>query len=73
MITIAQLALASFCLAPPVDGPQVAIEETKLTALEHVEGDWLGGAVAVSGDTAVVGMYRDNDADPETSLRFRLQ
>ena len=37
-------------------------EQAKLTASDAQAGDWFGIAVALSGDTAVVGAYRDSDA-----------
>ncbi len=33
----------------------------KLPANDGAAGDWFGGSVAISGDTAIVGSYRDDD------------
>lgn len=38
------------------------VEEQKLTAFDGAEGDWFGHSVSISGNVAVVGAIRDNDA-----------
>ena len=38
------------------------IEQTKITASDGAEGDLFGYSVAISGDCAVVGAYRDDNA-----------
>jgi len=37
-------------------------QQTKLTAADAAAEDWFGYSVALSGDTAVVGAYQDDDA-----------
>ena len=37
------------------------MEVAKLTAADGAEGDWFGGSVALSGDTAIVGSRYDDD------------
>ena len=37
------------------------VQEAKLLASDGAEGDWFGFSVAISGDTAVVGAYGDDD------------
>jgi hypothetical protein len=40
-------------------------QQSKLTASDGLsEGSWLGDAVAISGDTAIVGEHRDDDGGP---------
>ncbi len=36
------------------------IQQQKLTASDGAMGDWFGGSVALSGDTVLVGAYRDD-------------
>ena len=43
-------------------GDFAAAIEAKLTASDAAERDQFGGSVSVSGDTAVVGAYFDDDA-----------
>ncbi len=60
------LAALSFCLAIPlVTSSELAdtvgqTELMKLTASDGAEEDYFGGAVAVSGDTAVIGAFYDD-------------
>ena len=62
MSCLAPLALTACALASTSDGPQIAVQQAKLVAGAAQADDWFGGAVAVSGDTAVVGAYRDDPA-----------
>ncbi|WP_269542026.1 FG-GAP repeat protein [Cerasicoccus fimbriatus] len=40
----------------------VWIEQAKLTASDTAPGDYFGRSVSISGDTAIIGAYRDDDA-----------
>jgi hypothetical protein len=58
---LAALALASICSASPLgEGPLLAIEQAKLVAGNTAPGDLFGRAVAVDGDTLVVGAHLDD-------------
>ena len=43
-------------------------EQAKVTASDTAAGDRFGESVAVSGDTAVVGAWLDDDAGSNTTL-----
>jgi len=42
----------------------------KLTALDAAAGDWFGHAVSISGDTVVIGSYRDDDAGTNSGSAY---
>ena len=44
--------------------------EVKLTARDAAAGYLFGGSVAVSGDTALVGASRDDDAGSDSGLAY---
>ena len=46
------------------------VEEAKLTASDAAAGDYFGGSVALSGDTAVVGTQWDDDAGSAYVFRW---
>jgi hypothetical protein len=45
-------------------------QEQKLVAFDGAVGDWFGYAVAISGETAVVGVYSDDDAGAESGSAY---
>ena len=45
-------------------------EEAKLTASDAAAGDWFGFSVSLSGDTAVVGAWRDDDARTDSGSAY---
>ena len=46
---------------PVVVDPLIAVQEAKLLASDGVAGDYFGRTVALSGETALVGSYGDDD------------
>ncbi|CAD7846986.1 MAG: hypothetical protein [Olavius algarvensis Delta 4 endosymbiont] len=46
------------------------IQEAKLTANDAAPGDVFGWSVSISGDTALVGNYRDDDAGSESGSAY---
>ena len=48
-------------LEAPMPAAAQLVEAHKLTASDAAEGDWFGHSVGVSGNTAIVGAYRDDD------------
>jgi esterase/lipase superfamily enzyme len=46
------------------------IIETKLTASDAATGDFFGNSVAISGSTALVGAYRDDDAGGDSGSAY---
>ena len=44
--------------------------EVKIAANDTSEGDWFGWAVAISGDTAIVGAYQDDDAGSNSGAAY---
>ena len=64
--TIVSLFIALMVLAALAPAAQAQRSETKIVASDGVDGDFFGGAVAISGSTAVVGVSDadlGNDAD----------
>ncbi|HEX9696866.1 MAG TPA: FG-GAP repeat protein [Actinomycetota bacterium] len=59
--------LALVAAAAPVGA---VTEEAKLTAIDAAAGDRFGRSVSVSGDTAVVGSYFDDDAGSESGSAY---
>jgi hypothetical protein len=45
-------------------------EEAKITASDGAADDWFGVSVAISGDCAVVGAYKDNDAGENSGSAY---
>jgi sarcosine oxidase delta subunit len=54
----------------PTPAPLSCLEEGKLNSLDPADGDRFGYAVAVSGDTAIVGAYRDDDAGTSSGSAY---
>ncbi len=54
--TIVSLFIALMALATLAPAAQAQRSETKIVASDGVDGDFFGGAVAISGSTAVVGV-----------------
>ena len=69
-------AMAGICLlgAPMVSYAQSVCEVARLTASDPGAFDRFGGAVAISGDTALIGAFWDNDngADSGSAYVFRF-
>ncbi len=49
---------------------EVWSEHAKLTASDDAEGDAFGRSVAVSGDTAVIGAFRDDDGGSDSGSAY---
>jgi uncharacterized repeat protein (TIGR02543 family) len=49
---------------------EVWSQQTKLTATDAAGGDVFGNAVAVNGDTAVIGAYRDDDGGVDSGSAY---
>ena len=45
-------------------------QQAKLTASDAAAGDEFGRSVSMSGDTAIVGAFRDNDAGPDSGSAY---
>ncbi|TLM72285.1 MAG: tandem-95 repeat protein, partial [Actinobacteria bacterium] len=45
-------------------------QQQKLTAADGATGDWFGSSVAVSGDTAVIGAWRDDDKGTDSGSAY---
>ena len=52
------------------DGLGVWTQQKKLIAGDAAGADWFGGAVAVSGDTALIGARGDDDIDPNSGAAY---
>ena len=52
------------------DGAGVWSQQKKLTAGDAGAGDWFGGSVAVSGNTALIGARGDDDIDPNSGAAY---
>ncbi len=48
-------------------------EVAKLTASDGAADDWFGVSVAISGDTAVIGSYRDDDIGGDSGAAYIFQ
>ena len=72
---VALMAASALALTSAVVAPRAAValapqEELKLTASDAAAGDWFGGAVAVDGDTIVVGARRDDDGGSDSGSAY---
>ncbi len=62
-----------FCLVACVGPAAGQYTETKLTASDAAAEDVFGGSVSVSGDTAIVGAYADDDAGSRSGSAYIFQ
>ena len=49
------------------------IEQAKVTSSDIQDGDLLGWSVSLSGETAVIGAWRDGDAGPDTGSAYVIR
>ncbi len=49
------------------------IEQAKITSSDIQDGDLLGWSVSLSGETAVIGAWRDGDAGPDTGSAYVIR
>ena len=68
--TVAFLLLATAPAYSQFSIPENWIEETKLTAYDAAANDYYGGAVAIDGDTALVGAWGDEDWGARTGSAY---
>jgi len=47
-----------------------SVELDKLTASDAAAGDWFGCSVAISGTTALVGAWSNDDAGPDSGSAY---
>ncbi len=52
---------SAYLFEKPVSGWATSTQSAKLTASDAESGDYFGHSVAISGDTAIVGAYRDDN------------
>ena len=55
-----------------VHDPHIGIwrEQAKLLASDGAAGDWFGKSVAISGDTAVIGAFKDDDSGSDSGSSY---
>ena len=68
-VVLALLASVVAAVIAPV-GAFPSLQEAKLTAGDGAASDFFGRGVAISGDTALVGAYGDDDAASETGSAY---
>ena len=61
---------SAYVFQEPETGWADANEDAKLTASDAAAGDQFGRSVAVSGDTIVMGAYKDNDAGTSSGSAY---
>ena len=68
LITLTAVVLSDIGTLPA--SAQSLNEDFKLTAFDAAIGDWFGNSVAISGTTAIVGVYRDDDGGDESGSAY---
>ena len=70
LLSLASMTLVSTVATQPAVGQCRVNEGAKLTASDAEESDWFGFTVSVSGDVAVVGSWRDDDAGLDSGSAY---
>ena len=64
---------AAYVFEKPAGGWTDMSETAKLTASDGAEGDHFGGSVSISGNTVVVGAYRDGDSGEDSGSAYLFE
>ncbi|MCH8252673.1 MAG: hypothetical protein IID36_09505, partial [Planctomycetes bacterium] len=70
LLSLASMTLVSTVATQPAVGQCRVNEGAKLTASDAETSDWFGFTVSVSGDVAVVGSWRDDDAGLDSGSAY---
>ena len=64
---------SAYLFEKPVSGWDDANEDAKLSASDAAANDWFGYSVAISGDTVIVGAYRDDDSGSQSGSAYLFE
>ncbi|PCI08911.1 hypothetical protein COB72_07455 [bacterium] len=67
-LTLAAIALSFFGALPA--SAQIINEDIKITASDAADDDWFGRPIAISGATAIVGAFRDDDTGSDSGSAY---